>query len=271
MSATLNMNAKETNATTTKMNYLDALCILGTSKWINKIQKNNSLKSDVERSGITIDPVEYVQTLYQDAKVIAEFIRKYGANLTPDDEWISVLCDLALTQCYTEEEFDEYNLTSLQTLFCEYLALRFYYGDHHLELMDTRLTLNEKRATEVALEVLARNGENADFLDVEDWLNLEEKIGHEIDNKEFNFFCDQATPLKNLDEENAKALDEIYSGKKPAPMTVAQLIAAVGADAKIYQQDHGLINKSLFWDDIYVKKLYISPIDGEVIFSTYSF
>ena len=269
MSATLNMNAKETNATTTKMDYLDALCVLGTSKWINK-QKNNSLKSDVERSGITIDPVEYVQTLYQDAKVIAEFIRKYGANLTPDDEWISILCDLALMQCYAAEEFGEYNLTSLPQLFCEYIALWFYYGNRCLELMDTRLTLSEKRATEVALEVLARNGENADFLDVEDWLNLEKKIGHKIDNKEFNFICDHATPLK-LDEENAKALDEIYAGKKPAPMTVAQLISAVGEDAKIYQNDQGLIDTSLCWDDVYVKNLSVSRIGGEFILSTYSF
>ena len=269
MSETLNMNAKETNATTTKMNYLDALCILGTSKWI--IQKNNSRKSVVERSGITIDPVEYVQTLYEDAKVIAEFIRKYGANLTPDDEWISVLCDLALTQCYSAEEVDGYNLTPVQQLFCEYIALRFYYGNRCLELMDTRLTLNEKRATEIALEVLARNGESADIMDVEDWLSLEKKIGHEIDNKEFNFICDQATPLMDLDEENAKALDEIYAGKRPAPMTVAQLIAAVGEDAKIYQQDQGLIDKSLCWDDVYVKNLYVSPIDEELIFSTYSF
>lgn len=267
MSETLNMNAKENNTATTKMDYLDALCILGTSKWI--IQKNNSRKSVVERSGITIDPVEYVQTLYEDAKVIAEFIRKYGVNLTPDDEWISVLCDLALTQCYSDEKLDGYNLTPVQQLFCEYIALRFYYGNRCLELMDTRLTLNEKRATEIALEVLALNGEDADYFVVEDWLKVEDKVGHEITYKEFDFIYCQATP-RNLDEESAKALDEIYAGKRPAPMTVAQLIAAVGADAKIYQQDHGLINKSLFWDDVYVKKLYVSPLDGEVIFSTYS-
>ena len=271
MSATLNMNAKENNTATTKMDYLDALCILGTSKWINKI-KNNSLKSDVERSGITIDPVEYVQTLYQDAKVIAEFIRKYGANLTPDDEWISILCDFTLTQCYSDEEVDEHDLTPLEELCYGYIAHFFYYSDHHLSIWDNLFTPNEIRAVEIALEILARNGESADNLDVEDWLELEHKIGHKIDNEEFKFLCDHGGDPDGLEEDDARELDDIFHGRKSQPMTVAQLIAVTDPKTLLINlNSDAIVNRDLDVDwarNFFIKKIR-SVCNGNIGFIPY--